>query len=169
MRVRPHSQAQGYSASLLFLQVTMVSGRPTYLWAAERILRKQGQPLRVREIVNYAHEEGLFTDEMHSRTPQKSMQARLSLDILKKGEQSTFSRSARGLFCLRENLISATGMIRPLSVGEKSRELERATYVAPRRAPPPETEGVLAIPKSHYERICRSKACAAITVGLSVS
>ena len=33
------------------------------------------------------------------------------------------------------------------------RELERATYVAPRRAPPPETEGVLAIPKSHYEQI----------------
>src|ERR1700720_2050855 len=50
----------------------MVRGNPTYLWAAELVLRKHGRPLRAREIVNYAQEQGLFSDEMHSRTPQKS-------------------------------------------------------------------------------------------------
>jgi hypothetical protein len=30
----------------------MVNGKLTYLWAAERVLRKHGQPLRVREIVD---------------------------------------------------------------------------------------------------------------------
>ncbi len=131
----------------------MVNGKLTYLWAAERVLRKHGQPLRVREIVDYAHEEGLFTDEMHSRTPKKSMQARLSLDILKKGEQSIFSRAARGLFCLRESLNDTARIAPALGDEGTSRGPEPITYIATRRVPSPATERVLAIPKSHYERI----------------
>src|SRR5258706_8798588 len=82
----------------------MVRGKPTYLWAAEVVLRAHKRPLRAPEIVSYAQEQGLFSGEMHSRTPQKSMQARLSLDILNRGEQSIFVRTGRGTFYLREFL-----------------------------------------------------------------
>src|SRR3712207_361457 len=82
----------------------MTQGKPTYLWAAEQVLRRQGRPMRAHEIVHHAQLEGLFSENMQSRTPQKSMQARLSLDILRKGDESTFVRTARGLFYLREYL-----------------------------------------------------------------
>jgi HB1, ASXL, restriction endonuclease HTH domain len=74
----------------------MVRGKPTYLWAAEVVLRKHKRPLRAPQLVSYAQEQGLFSGEMHSRTPQKSMQARLSLDILNKGERSVFVRTSEG-------------------------------------------------------------------------
>jgi len=57
----------------------------------EVVLRKHRRPLARPEIVTYAQEQGLFSDEMYSRTPQKSMQARVSLDILTKGERSILS------------------------------------------------------------------------------
>jgi hypothetical protein len=82
----------------------MVRGKPTYLWAAELVLRKHRRPLRAPEIVAYAQEQGLFSSEMYSRTPQKSLQARLSLDILNKGQQSVFVRTGRGKFYPRELL-----------------------------------------------------------------
>src|SRR3982750_1594040 len=86
---------------------------PQSLWAAELVLQKHRRPLRAREIVTYAQEQGLFSDEMHSRTPQKSLQARLSLDILQKGERSIFIRTARGLFYLRNLLADETGATFP--------------------------------------------------------
>jgi predicted NUDIX family phosphoesterase/dephospho-CoA kinase len=131
---------------------TMASGKPTYLWAAEHVLRKHGHPLRAREIVSYAHEQGLFTDEMHSRTPQKSMQARLSLDILNKGDQSLFVRTAPGEFWLRESLAAATEATAAHKAAVTSRSIERERYVARRRAPSASTERVLSIPKPHYDQ-----------------
>ena len=131
----------------------MVRGNPTYLWAAELVLRKHGGPLRAREIVNYAQEQGLFSDEMHSRTPQKSMQARLSLDILSKNEESIFVRMSRGLFCLREHLADSeleNSAIDPLRFPRRANSVP---YIPPRRSPSPATEHVLAIPKSHFDKI----------------
>jgi predicted NUDIX family phosphoesterase len=130
----------------------MVRGKPTYLWAAEVVLRKHKRPLRAPEIVSYAQEQGLFSGEMHSRTPQKSMQARLSLDILNKGEQSVFVRTGRGMFYLREFLAesSLVPLIEDIGLGKPTKPVQ---YAAPRRVPLPATERVLAIPKSHYERL----------------
>ena len=76
----------------------------TYLWVAETILRNQSGPLKASEIVSYGIENGLFSDRQISKTPQKSMQARLSMDILEKGAESRFLRTGRGLFFLRELL-----------------------------------------------------------------
>jgi predicted NUDIX family phosphoesterase len=130
----------------------MVRGKPTYLWAAEVVLRKHKRPLRAPEIVSYAQEQGLFSGEMHSRTPQKSMQARLSLDILNKGEQSVFVRTGRGMFYLREFLAESAlvPLIEDIGLGKPTKPVQ---YAAPRRVPSPATERVLAIPKSHYERL----------------
>jgi HB1, ASXL, restriction endonuclease HTH domain len=74
----------------------------TYLWAAEVVLRKHGRPLKAREIVSFGIEDGLFADRQISKTPQRSMQARLSIDILEKGAESKFLRTGRGSFFLRD-------------------------------------------------------------------
>ncbi len=99
----------------------MFRGKPTYLWAAEAVLRKQRRPLHALEIVSYAQEQGLFSDEMHSRAPQKSMQARLSLDILNKTDESLFV-PGRDAFYLREFLADNTPIPR---IDELSRGLAR--------------------------------------------
>jgi HB1, ASXL, restriction endonuclease HTH domain len=54
----------------------------TYLRVAEIVLSKALSPLKAREIVDRGIEQGLFGDHVMSRTPEKSMQARLSIDIL---------------------------------------------------------------------------------------
>ena len=69
----------------------------TYLWVAEIVLRKHGRPRKAREIVSFGIDDGLFADREMSKTPQKSMQARLSVDILEKGSESKFLRTGRGL------------------------------------------------------------------------
>jgi len=130
----------------------MVRGKPTYLWAAEVVLRKHKRPLRACEIVSYAQEQGLFSEEMHSRTPQKSVQARLSLDILNKGDRSAFVRTGRGAFYLREFLANNSNNppIDNMGLGNPTKP---TTYAAPRRVPSPAIERVLAIPRSHYQQL----------------
>ncbi|WP_172788252.1 MULTISPECIES: HTH domain-containing protein [Bradyrhizobium] len=110
----------------------------TYLWVAETILRKYGRALRARQIVTYGMEEGLFGDAELSRTPQKSMQARLSVDILEKGTRSRFLRTERGKFFLRD------------LVNPKESSSGTAEYTAVRHAPRPPSEDVLVVPRSHY-------------------
>lgn len=118
----------------------------TYLWVAETVLRKHRRPLRARELVNYGLEDQLFSDQELSRTPQKSMQARLSMDILADPRGSRFIRTGRGQFFLRELLADPeagggdmAGAIAPL-----------IEYTAIRREAPPASESVLVIHKDHY-------------------
>lgn len=129
----------------------MARGKPTYLWAAETVLRKQGRPLRARQIVTYAQDMGLFSEDMHSRTPQKSLQARLSLDILAKGDRSAFVRTTRGMFHLRDLHAIRPGSD-PDGLGLPGPG-GAIPYTATRRLPAPATELVLAIPRSHCERL----------------
>src|ERR1700732_3479028 len=97
-----------------------------YLDVAERVLARHRRPLRSRDLVNLGIEDG-FVESWDSNTPQKSMQARLSIDILKKGEQSRFIRTKRGRFYLR-NLLGI-----PLS---KSEDLLSSTEETPSYARP---------------------------------
>jgi hypothetical protein len=53
----------------------------TYLRVAEIVLASALSPLKAREIVERGIERGLFGDHVLRRTPEKSMQARLSMDI----------------------------------------------------------------------------------------
>ena len=79
----------------------------TYLRVAEIVLANALSPLRAREIVERGIERGLFGDHVLSRTPEKSMQARLSMDILTGEQQSKFVRTQRGRFTLRSKLLEA--------------------------------------------------------------
>ena len=120
----------------------------TYLWVAETVLRKHRRPLRARELVNYGLEDALFSDQELSRTPQKSMQARLSMDILASPEGSSFVRTSRGQFYLRELLTH------PVPAGDGDMVGAAAPlseYTAIRREAPPASENVLVIHKDNYE------------------
>jgi HB1, ASXL, restriction endonuclease HTH domain len=81
----------------------------TYLRVAEIVLASALSPLKAREIVERGIERGLFGDHTLSRTPEKSMQARLSMDILNGVNNSKFARTERGRFTLRSNLLEAAG------------------------------------------------------------
>ena len=79
----------------------------TFLRVAEIVLAGTSTPLRAQEIVDRAIERGLFGDHILGRTPEKSMQARLSTDILNEGEKSGFVRIARGRFTLRQKVTAS--------------------------------------------------------------
>jgi len=83
-----------------------VEGEQTYLRVAEIVLADALQPLKAREIVDRGIERGLFGDHVLSRTPEKSMQARLSTDILNRAGQSKFIRTERGRFSLRSKVLT---------------------------------------------------------------
>jgi len=91
----------------------------TYLRVAELVLANALSPLKAREIVDRGIERGLFGDHVLSRTPEKSMQARLSMDILNRGGQSKFLRTARGRFELRAKLFNAANIPAVEYVAEK--------------------------------------------------
>jgi hypothetical protein len=130
----------------------MSRGRPTYLWAAESVLRRHNRPLRASEIVTYAQEQGLFSKEMFSRTPQKSLQRALSLEILAGNDQSRFVRVGKGLFYLRDLLghVSKGAPTDEGSLGIVEDVTEASPYLAPRRVPATPRERVLVISQERY-------------------
>jgi len=121
----------------------------TYLRVAEAVLGSTRSPLSAREIVERGIERGLFGDHLLSRTPEKSMQARLSLDIKYLKESSRFMRVARGRFLLRDHLKKADQEAQ--ATGGRHRSLSE--YIAePRKLRLP-SESVLCTPEWHFENI----------------
>ena len=118
----------------------------TYLWIAETVIRKHQRALKARTIVSFGLDDGLFGDLDISKTPQKSMQARLSVDIVKNGKNSRFMRIGPGNFYLRDL------WLKQRERGRGSRQ-QADEYIAERRLPPPSDERVLVIPKKAYEEI----------------
>jgi hypothetical protein len=102
---------QGYEKQTVSLQSTAEHNEgesQTYLRVAEIVLSKALSPLKAREIVERGIEQGLFGDHVMSRTPEKSMQARLSIDILTRSQQSQFARTSKGRFTVRSRLAADT-------------------------------------------------------------
>jgi HB1, ASXL, restriction endonuclease HTH domain len=85
----------------------------SFLEAAELTLKKIDRPLTALEIVHEATKLRLLVS--NGKTPHKTMQARLSIDILNNKQNSKFVRLNTGLFGLRENI------------------KDKPEYVAPRR------------------------------------
>lgn len=118
----------------------------TYLRVAEAVLSATRSPLSAREIVERGIERGLFGDHALSQTPEKSMQARLSLHIKDRQKASRFVRVARGRFLLRNDLPDPTDEMQAV----EARERTLSEYIAePRKLRLP-TETVLCTPQSYY-------------------
>ena len=72
----------------------------TCLDAVRIVLREAGKPLHYKQIAELVQKRGLV--RIRGRRPDRSVNARLSADIIKKGDDSPFVRVAAGLFGLRE-------------------------------------------------------------------
>lgn len=72
----------------------------SYLDIAEDILRSRGRPLTAQEILENAIRYGL-TLPNRGRTMHKTLQARITEDLLQKRNRSRFVRVSRGLYSLR--------------------------------------------------------------------
>lgn len=80
----------------------------SYLNIAELVLRSARHPLSPRGILASAYRSDLVPTHLHGKTQHKTLQARLSEDILERRENSLFFRTAPGTFFLREFLTDAT-------------------------------------------------------------
>jgi len=129
-----------------------VRDHQTYLRVAELVLANALAPLKAREIVDRGIERGLFGDHILSRTPEKSMQARLSMEIVNKGSHSKFVRVARGRFTLRSK-ISDTRTLQPngqSGAEEVAGAQPLHEYIAERRVLRTPSEEVLCVSESTF-------------------
>ncbi len=106
-----------------------------FLQVAEMVLTQRGTPMSAREIVDFATENRLFSDRIAGKTPFQTMKAKLSVDIRRRGDASTFVRTGPGKFYLRARLGN-----------------EILEYTAPPYVKPPPSERVLSIPVEHFQR-----------------
>ncbi len=129
----------------------------TFLWAAEAVLKKYQRPMSAGELVEYALENGFFSDKLFGLTPERSMQARISVDIRKRGNQSKFVRTAPGRFFLRSLLDNRNVYLSgaPPLHSSKSGSGQVRLYDARRRKPSSPKERVLVIPRGVFSRYCR--------------
>jgi restriction system protein len=72
--------------------------------AVQTVLEQAGEPLHYREITKRALEKGLWTT--NGLTPHETVNARLAVDIIKRGPDSPFQRTGKGVFALRSWMLS---------------------------------------------------------------
>lgn len=80
----------------------------SYLQIAEKVLRAERRPLSARAILKQAYFLEIAPHHLYGRTQHKTLQARLSEDILQRREHSLFFRTKPGQFFLREFLTDNT-------------------------------------------------------------
>jgi hypothetical protein len=79
-----------------------------YLDIARRVLHEARRPLPPREILRRGLSSGIVPASLYGRTQHKTLQARLSEDILSRRERSAFFRTKPGYFFLREFLTDSS-------------------------------------------------------------
>jgi hypothetical protein len=97
-----------------------------YLEIARRVLKIARTPLPPREILRQAFAAGIVPTSLFGKTQHKTLQARLSEDILHGRERSAFFRTQPGYFFLREFLTDLTIPIEnraPIVARRRRREL----------------------------------------------
>ena len=85
-----------------------------YLAIAQQVLRAARQPMSPRRILDAAFRASIVPHHLHGKTQHKTLQARISEDILLRRGKSLFFRTQPGRFFLRE-------FQRDLSISEKYR------------------------------------------------
>ena len=104
--------------------------------AAYIVLELTEDPMRARDIVDYAIGRGLLSDKLAGKTPHQTMKSKLSVHIRRHGASSPFVRTSPGLFTLRH--------LEPDQLFE-----------APPLSPPRVAEQVLVISTAALERLGR--------------
>lgn len=113
-----------------------MSANKHFLKAAEQALRRLQRPAYVRDILQYAVSEGLLVTD--GSTPVNTLRARLSEDMIRRGEDSIFVRVGPNKFALREQLSD-----------------EDQEYHAPRFVKSVAGESVVCVPQGLVDRLGR--------------
>lgn len=74
----------------------------SYLEIAEKVLKVARQPMSPKAILEAAYRGNIVPDHLHGKTQHKTLQARLSEDILRSHGRGRFYRTAPGFFFLKE-------------------------------------------------------------------
>ncbi|SNT39262.1 HTH domain-containing protein [Antarctobacter heliothermus] len=107
-----------------------------YLIAAEKAIRAKNDALTPREILAVAQSLGFTPGRPKVKTRHKTMAARLSMDVLERGNKSLFFRTGPNTFFLRE-----------LNDGRYEE------YKAPRRKKTLHDEKILAVSQSYLDDV----------------
>lgn len=109
----------------------------TYLYIARTVLQAARRPLSARSILDTAYQAGVVPPHLHGRTQHKTLQARLSEDILHHRDTSLFYRTQPGHFALTEFLndpeIPRDWKV-PFPARRRTRDLKRPHTLAVRRS-----------------------------------
>lgn len=76
----------------------------SYLDIAQKVLRAARRPMGVKAILKVAYDAGVVPKHLHGKTQEKTLQARLSEEILNHRTSSIFFRTEPGQFFLTEFL-----------------------------------------------------------------
>lgn len=104
-----------------------------YLNIAVEILRAERRPLSPHSILTAAYRHALVPSHLHGKTQHKTLQARISEDIVHRREHSPFFRTAPGKFFLREFLADTSlpeEFRQPFPARRRFRELTRGPVLA---------------------------------------
>ena len=142
----------------------------SYLRIAEAVLLTARQPLSAQEILNRAYVEGLVPPQLHGKTQQKTLGARLSEDILTHRERSAFFRTRPGRFflrCLMNDSSLPEEFRTPIVARRRQRDLRRGRLLSFNRSHLSQTEDtsrvgelisdLLGKQKFHYVKDLRSR------------
>ncbi len=105
----------------------------TYLDIAVTVLRAARRPLSPRALLAAAYRNNLVPAQLYGKTQHKTLQARLSEDIIARRDHSLFFRTEPGRFFLREFLTDTTipeEFRLPFPTRRRIRELERGPALA---------------------------------------
>ncbi len=138
----------------------------SYLLIAERVLENSSQPLNAKEMLKRAYLQDMIPVHLYGKTQHKTLQARISEDIRKNGEDSLFYRVEPGVFYLRRLKGSETDH-REFFARPRFRELHRSPVLVVARSiackyetldgfiEPANTQNLLAYDKIRFENAKR--------------
>ena len=101
----------------------------SYLKIAEVVLRSAHRPMSAKAILDVAYKAGVVPTHLYGKTQKKTLQARLSEDILRHRDTSLFYRTEPGQFFLSEFLSDPTipdDYKVPFPARRRTRDLKRS-------------------------------------------
>lgn len=109
----------------------------SYLDIARTVLQAARRPMNAKAILEMAYTAGVVPSHLHGRTQHKTLQARLSEDILHHRDTSSFYRTEPGQFALKTFIddpsIPDEWKI-PFPARRRTRDLKRPNALAVRRS-----------------------------------
>lgn len=105
----------------------------SYLQIAQTVLRSARRPMGAKAILDVAYQAGVVPKHLYGKTQQKTLQARLSEEILHHRETSPFYRTKPGQFFLTEFLDADDVPVEwktPFPARRRTRDLTRDNTLA---------------------------------------